>query len=51
MLREEKEKLKKEIHKQIDAVKRNLEKLKAKSKPFISNRSHGRMGRTDVTLS
>ncbi len=48
MIREEKEKLKKEIQERINAVKRDLEKLKAKSKPFVSDRAHGRMGRIDA---
>jgi len=45
---EEKEDLKKEIQAQIDIVKKDLMDAQGRVKPFVSERSHGRMGRIDA---
>jgi DnaK suppressor protein len=51
MTSEEKEKLKKEIEGKIASIKLELGKLKARDKPFVSDRAHGRMGRIDAIQS
>ncbi len=48
MTQDKKEELKKEIEEKISLAKQEIERLKAKDKPFVSDRAHGRMGRIDA---